>query len=116
MKKICIFLIIGMLISTPAVAEYKISKQDIINAEKTRAMAVKMGLNKVSSASWVSIAKKSTKKPLSKKQIAALQCMAKKAKEMQFNSPIKVYARYLADQEFEQKTDTENAESCGLKK
>lgn len=118
MKRYFITIIVSIFLISTASAEYKITPKDIAKAEKMRAMAVKLKLDKIKPDQLLAGASTvlPLKRELNPEEKKAVECIVKKAQEIQFKTSIEIYARYIADKDFKEKTDTDINESCGLYK
>lgn len=117
-KTATFFVFFAILTPRSGHADHSLTDADINQAKQARAMAVQLGLDKVDPEKWVDVGgdmvKNDMKKKITPQERRALVCMAKKAQEMQFNSPIQTYARYMTDKEFEKATTKEFEKQCGL--
>lgn len=108
----------SIIIVSTAYAEYKVTPKNIAKAEKMRSTSIKLGLDKIKPSQLVQMASNTSSKnrEISAAEKQSLECVVKKAQDMQFKSPIEEYARYLADKDFAEKIDADANDLCGLNK
>lgn len=116
MKFIQIALICTLI---PATAlSFELTQNHIQQAEMTRTTAISMGLNKATPEQMVDTAiematySETTPRELTKAEKKAMTCMMAKVLDMQFESDIKEYARFLNDETFRVEINKRWEEKC----
>lgn len=118
MKFIQIALICTLI---PATAlSFELTQNHIQQAEETRDMAIKMGLNKATPEQMVDTAiemathSETSPRELTKAEKKAMTCMMKEVLNMQFKSNIKDYARFLNDEAYRVEINKQWEEKCNV--
>jgi len=114
MKKHIIILSALTLLYSTAQAEYQVTQADIEQATKTRAMGMQIGLDKLSPEQWMTMATSMTADQiaLTDDEKQAMACIAEQEIIIQYQAPIEVYARYLADKDFAAETASEHQKNA----
>ena len=111
-------LMVSLLASQASAADYQVSLEDIAKAEQVRNIGIKFGLDKPMGDKIFDALKAANggklKKELTTKEKAALLCTYKKSQEIEYESEIEMYARYLADPEFARTINAAIDKECGM--
>jgi putative ubiquitin-RnfH superfamily antitoxin RatB of RatAB toxin-antitoxin module len=111
-------IMVFLLVSQASATEYQVTPEDIAKAEQVRNIGIKFGLNKPMGDKIFDALKAANggklNKELTIKEKTALLCTYKKSQEIEYESKIEIYARYLADPEFARTINAAIDDECGM--
>ena len=101
-----------------AAFSFELTEEHIQVAEKARADGIKMGLDKMTSEQLKDITRdlvknrEAAKRKLTEEEKKAFACYGQKLMDMQFNSEIQEFARYLNDKECQNEINEQYEKEC----
>lgn len=114
------FVVLVCVLVTSQAYSFELTQDHIRQAEMARDMGLKMGLNKATPEQMVEAAidmaagGETEVRALTRKEKKAMTCMMARVLDMQFESDIKEYARFMSDDTYRVEINSRWAKKCGV--